>query len=72
MKIKYSLLGLLVIVLVLSLTSFAAERLTAYVSMDEEVARSLINAFEKEMTALKEPYLEMERGPEMWISSLLR
>ena len=61
MKIKYSLLGLLVIVFVLSLTSFAAERLTAYVSMDEEVARSLINEFQKE-TKIQVDWVRLSTG----------
>ena len=60
-KIKFSLLSLLVVVMILSLTGLAAERLTAYVSLDEEVARSLINEFQKE-TKIQVDWVRLSTG----------
>lgn len=60
-KTKFSLLSLLVIVTIFSLTGLAAERLTAYVSLDEEVARSLINEFQKE-TKIQVDWVRLSTG----------
>ena len=60
-KSVYLLLSMFVFVLVFSLSGLAAERLTAYVSLDEEVARTVINAFQKE-TGIQVDWVRLSTG----------
>lgn len=48
-KFSYALVIILVCVLVFSLSGLTAERLTAYVSLDEEIARAVLSAFQNKL-----------------------
>lgn len=60
-KFSYALVIILVCVLVFSLSGLTAERLTAYVSLDEEIARAVLSAFQKQ-TGIQVDWVRLSTG----------